>query len=119
MAVSLQGMVDAKPAGADLSDDLFKCAKLNADGNLVLAGAGEGMYGVITETNVINRPVTVQLDGIAKIHAGGVIVAGAGVQVGAGGLAITIGAGRRIGMARNGVDQAGKLVEVALLGPGG
>lgn len=115
MATQLQGMVDAADAGADLTGKLFHCTKMGADGRIVLAGNGERVYGIIQEEAEEDQPVTVMLDGIAKVKAGAAIVAGARVQSDGNGQAITqAGGGIAFGIARTAASAAGALVEVTL-----
>ncbi|MDO8614626.1 MAG: DUF2190 family protein [Dehalococcoidia bacterium] len=66
----------AQNAGADLSAKLHYFAHVDTDGDIVLAGDGEHVLGVITEAAVENSPVTVQFGGIGKVVAGATIVAG-------------------------------------------
>lgn len=59
----------ARNAGADLSAKLFYLAKIDTDGDVVLAGDGEAVAGVIREAAVADKPVTIQFGGIAKVIA--------------------------------------------------
>ena len=68
MATSLQGnTMWAAEAGEDLSSALFTFAKWGTDGKLYQSNEGEVVIGVITETATAGNPVTVQMDGVAKI----------------------------------------------------
>lgn len=80
----------ARNAGADLSDKLHYLTKVDTDGDIVLAGAGELVLGNITEPAVANRPVTVQFGGIGKVKVGsGGVIAGAKLAAASGGVAVT------------------------------
>ena len=82
------GLSYARNAGADLSGALNKFAHVDADGDIVLAAAGEHVLGTITEAAVENKPVTVQFGGIAKIICGGTINAGERVASDGAGLGV-------------------------------
>lgn len=107
---------DAKPAGADLSAKLFFAAKLNASGELVLAGAGEPVYGIITEVATQGYPATVQKGGMTKAVAGAAINPGAEVMSDGNGKIITaVGAGKAVlGTARSKTTAADQLVEIEI-----
>ena len=79
----------ARNAGADLSAKLFYLAHVDTDGDIVLAGDGEHVIGVITEGAVENKPVTIQTYGIAKVILGGTVASGARVASNASGAAVT------------------------------
>ena len=113
MAVSKQGMVDARTAGEDLSEKLMYIAKLNSSEEAVLAGNDEVGYGVITEAAAQGAAATLQISGIAKVVASGAINAGAKVAVAAGGKA-KAGTTNPIGVARSTVSADGEVVEVNL-----
>jgi len=88
----------ARNAGADLSGDLHKFAHINTDGDLVLAGAGELIAGTIYEAAAQNAPVTVQVDGIGKVEAGGSITAGQLLASDGSGLAVNAGSAADFGI---------------------
>jgi hypothetical protein len=71
-----ESLVYARDAGADLSTNLHYFAKVDTDGDIVLAGDGEAALGTIIEAAVENSPVTVQFGGIGKVIAGGAVTAG-------------------------------------------
>lgn len=79
----------AQNAGADLSSGLHKLAHIDTDGDIVLAGNGEPVAGVIIEGGEQNTPVTIQFGGIAKVLTGAAVTAGAQVASDASGLAVT------------------------------
>lgn len=67
----------ARNAGADLSGKLFYLAKVDTDGDIILASAAtDVVLGVIREAATENNPVTVQFSGIGKAIAGGTIAPG-------------------------------------------
>ncbi len=86
-----EGLSYARNAGADLSGDLNKIAHVDADGDIVLAGAGEHAIGTIYEAAVEDKPVTIQFGGIAKVICGGTVTAGQRVASDASGLAVNAG----------------------------
>ncbi len=72
-----EGFQFAQNAGADLSAKVHYLAKIDSDGDIVLAAAGTDVVcGVIRESNVENKPVTVQYGGMGKAIAGGSVTAG-------------------------------------------
>lgn len=99
MAISMQGVLQwAHAAGADLTGKLFYFAALDSDGNIVLAGAGAASIGAIIEEATSGNPASVQMNGIAKVIAGGTIVAGAQVEVDSNGKAVTHSSGVAVGI---------------------
>lgn len=117
MAIEKCLMADAKNAGADLSGSLHLFAHMDTDGDLVLAGDGEPVYGVITEGATEGNPVTVMVYGIAKVIAGGTVATGAVVASNASGQAVTATAGEvAAGIARTG-GASGEVIEVLLTHP--
>jgi len=108
------GLSWAREAGADLSAALWKIAKLDSSGNVVLATANTGI-GVITEAAVLGKPVTVQYGGQVKVKVGSVaIAAGAPVAADSNGLAVTgtSGAAGILGVALEG-GAANAIIEIA------
>ena len=100
-------------AGADLSAKLHYLAKLGTDGRIVLCGSGDKVLGSIfaVEPGTINTPVTLQTAGGGKVIAGAAIVAGVELQSDGNGAAITLSAGKSIGVAINGAAAAGEIIE--------
>jgi hypothetical protein len=107
---------DCKPAGADLSTKLFFAAVLNSSGELVLAGDGAEVYGIITEASVQGRGTTVQKSGMTKAVCGAAINPGVKVMANSDGKLITAtGAGKAsIGIARSKTTSADQLVEIEI-----
>lgn len=109
------GLSWAQNAGADLSAKLYYCAKVDTDGDIVLAGSGEKVFGIIAETAIENRPVTVQFGGVCKVIAGATVAAGARVMSDGNGKAITATAtNHSFGIALNGAD-ADEIFSVAMI----
>lgn len=107
---------DSLYAGADLSEKLFYCAHMDTDGDLVLAGNTEQVYGIISEAALSGKPCTVQISGVAKAIAGAAFDAGVPLMSNADGKVITAtGAGAYIvGYARNASGGANEIVEVLI-----
>lgn len=85
----VEGLMYAQNAGADLSSALYKLAKIDTDGDIVLAGDGNKVAGAITEPAASGYPVTLQFGGIAKVVLGGTVAAGALVASNASGVGVT------------------------------
>lgn len=67
----------ARNAGADLSAKLYYLAKIDTDGDIILASAGtDHVIGVIRESAAENKPVTVSFGAMGKCIAGGTIAPG-------------------------------------------
>lgn len=106
---------DAKVAGEDLSAKLNYLVKIDTDGDLVLAGSGELVYGVITEAAASGKSVTAQVSGLCKARAGAAIAANTRVMSNASGEAITAtGTVHTFGFTRNAVSAAGEIVEIQI-----
>lgn len=104
----------AKEAGADMSAHLYKIAKYDGAGNIVLATAGTGI-GVITEVAPLGKPVTVQYGGQVKVKVGAAPIAvGAYITADSNGLAVTgtSGAAGILGYAMS-AGAAGAIIEMA------
>lgn len=104
-------------AGANLTGKLMLFAKMSADNTVVVAAAAtDSIVGVIREENVQGKPVTVQFGGIAKVIAGGTIVAGNRITADSNGKAVaTAVAGNLVaGIAMHGAD-ANDVVSVILI----
>lgn len=113
------GASHAAKAGADLSDKLYHLAKMNSSEEFVLSGAGEDVFGAITEGAVAGKPVSVQYGGIAKVKVGAAVVAGADVMSDASGRAITATVGNYvIGKCVLGAANANEIASVALVHAG-
>lgn len=104
---------DALISAVDLTEKVFYCAKVNADGELDLAGSGDFVNGIIYEGAIAGDPSTVQRSGVAKVAAGAAITAGAKVQSNADGKAIE-GSTNSFGVALTSVTAENQIVEVQI-----
>lgn len=105
----------ARNAGADLSEKLNFFAKVDTDGDIVLAGDGEAVLGTIYEAAIENKPVTVQFGGIGKVIAAESITAGAIIASDNAGKAVAAAAGDFVvGIALTGAD-AGDVLSFAFV----
>lgn len=86
-------IIRTRLAGADLSAAQYQFVKLNASGQVVLAGAGEEVYGVLYNKPTSGQAAMIATDGVAWVKAAGVIAPGARVASNASGLATTAAAG--------------------------
>ena len=103
-------------AGEDLSAAQFKFVTLESDGKVDLAdSAGENAMGVCLVGAAAEAAVTVCVSGSVMVEAGGTIAAGAQVQTGADGTALTAATGDVVlGYAREaGVD--GQVSEIEMI----
>ena len=103
---------DAKAAGEDLSSSLMYLANLDSSGNFVLAGAGEFVWGAITEGGTSGNSSTVQTGGIAKVSAGAAVSIGDKVASDASGQGIPWTTGHWLGYARSAAANADEIIEV-------
>lgn len=105
---------DAKMAGADLSEKVHYLAKIDTDGDIILATNQGMVYGIITEGAEENYPVTVQVKGLGKCIAGAAITAGASLMSNGDGKAVTNSGGIIFGIARSSVENEDEIVEVEI-----
>ncbi len=70
MAYEQFGPYLAAPAGVDLSASQYLAVKLDANGNVVLAGAGEAALGILADDPKQGQQATVQVRDVAKWVAG-------------------------------------------------
>lgn len=89
-------------AGADLTGKVNYLAKIDANGNIVLAGAGDTVIGNILEDGAADRPISVQTNGNGKCILGATVAAGAKMQADANGAGITLASGDAFGVALQG-----------------
>lgn len=105
----------AQNAGADLSTHLNKLVKIDTDGDIVLCGDGEKPFGTLIESDLEDRPVTVQFGGIAKVVLGGTVEPGDHVASGAAGIGVEAAVGDHIiGVALTG-GVSGNVIPVAII----
>jgi len=76
--MAVEGRQDVWPfkAGADLSSNQYQIVKLDASGNIVLAGAGDKAIGILTDAPVNGQYGSVAIAGITKVAAGAAVAAG-------------------------------------------
>lgn len=109
----------ARFAGADLSDKLYYLCKMGTDERVVLCGDGEAPLGVIYEDGAENAPVSVQVNGIAKVIAGATFSGGVKVASDGDGKAVLATTGEfAIGIALEDAGAANQIVSVQLTQPG-
>lgn len=94
MAYQGHGIDISRAAGADLSAQQFRAVKLNASGQVVVAGAGEAAIGILQNNPGAGQAATVRVAGISKARAGGTIAAGGDVASNASGALVAATAGR-------------------------
>lgn len=107
------------PAGADLSANEYKGHKVNASGQLVVAGAGEDCLGSLVAGGTSALPSaagqngTVAVRGLGVPFAAGAAIATPGaVQLDATGRVIALAAGVKIGFCYEVAAAAGDIVSV-------
>lgn len=77
MAYEQYGPFITAPAGSDLSSSQYKAVKIDADGNAVLAGAGEFAVGILVDDPKLGQTATIQVANVSKAVAGAAFQAGA------------------------------------------
>lgn len=100
------------PAGADIPRRRF--VGVNASGEGVIATAAGSAIGV-SMNQAADGEVLEIADGIVMVEAGAAITAGAGIEVGTDGKAVTNTSGIGIGIALTGAAGAGNIVAVKML----
>ena len=100
------------PAGADIPRRRF--VSVNSSGEGVIATAAGSAIGV-SMNQAADGEVLEIADGIVMVEAGGAITAGAGIEVGTDGKAVTNTSGIGIGIALTSAAGAGNVVTVKLL----
>ena len=115
----VEGLQIAQNAGADLSSKVGFLAKVDTDEDIILAGSGQAVLGVIREADVQDRPVTVQCGGFGKVSAGAAFNAGVLLMSDTNGQAVLATSGSyAFGMAMQAAGGLGEMVSVRL-GPYG
>lgn len=93
----------AEIAGAEIVNGSGKAVKYDADGNVVLAGAGEAICGVlimqVQREVAVGDDVTVQFKDIGYVLAGGDIAKGDALEVGADGAFVKAASGKAVARA--------------------
>lgn len=100
------------PAGEDIARRRF--ISVNSSGEGVIATAASSAIGV-SMNEAANGEVLEIADGIVMVEAGRAITAGAGIEVGTNGKAVTNTDGIGIGIALTGAAGAGSIVAVKML----
>ena len=106
-------------AGAAIADVRGKAVKFNAEGAIVLAGAGEEAIGVGIMTNDVDikagADVHVQIKDIGLVCAGAEIKKGAKLQANADGALITAAEGEPVAIALDAAAAAGVYIKAIIL----
>lgn len=76
MAYEDAGKQISLPAGADLSGSQYCAVKVNASGQIVLAGDGETAIGILQNKPKSGQVAAVMVSGVSKMAAGGAVAAG-------------------------------------------
>lgn len=114
----VESLMYARNAGADLSTKLHYLAKIDTDGDIVLAGDGEQVFGTIYEAATENNPVTLQFGGLGKCILAATVAAGAKMASDSDGKGVTATTGEyAFGICLEGGD-AGNIATFAFI-PGG
>lgn len=100
------------PAGEDIARRRF--ISVNSSGEGVIATAAGSAIGVSMNQAAYDEVLEIA-DGIVMVEAGGAITAGAGIEVGTAGKAVTNTSGIGIGIALTGAAGAGNIVAVKML----
>ena len=83
---------------ASMKDNRYKFATIDADGALVVAGAGVKAVGVLQTPGIAGEPCNVMTEGVSFIVLGGTVASGAEVEIKADGTAITLASGKSNGI---------------------
>lgn len=106
-------------ASGDLSAAQFRAVKLDANGQLVVAGSGDRIVGVLQDKPAAaGNPAEVIQAGISKARLGATVARGADVQIDANGDFITAAGGSVVGVCVHGGD-VGQIGSVLLSGATG
>lgn len=107
-------------AGADLSAAQFKAVSVDANGEAVVAGAGDFAVGVLQNNPGLGELATVQIAGISKMKADAAVAAGARIASSADGEAATstVATDNSIGIALAAAAGAGEIIPVLVVHAG-
>lgn len=114
MAYEVPVLTVTVPAGADLSGSQYRLVKLDANGNAILATAGDLCVGVLQNKPTLGQGATIMMDGITKFIAGAAVASGVGVQSDANGAGITLAGGQRLGICMEAASGANVIAEMLL-----
>lgn len=110
-------------ATAAINNGAFLAAKFDANGGIVLAGAGENALGVLIATTpdtvAAGDDVTVQIKDIGLWKTGGAVAAGAELTPDANGAAVTAAANNYVtAIALEAAAAAGQIIKVQIVKSG-
>jgi hypothetical protein len=110
-------------ATAAIENGAFLAAKFDANGGIVLAGAGENALGLLIATTPENvaagEDVTVQIKDIGLWRTGGAVAAGAELTSDANGAAVTAAVGNYVtAIALEAAAAAGQVIKVQIVKSG-
>lgn len=101
-------------AGAEIAAGSGKAVKYNADGNVVLAGAGEAICGILLmqtdEKVAAGDRVTIQFKDIGMVIAGGAFAKGDALSADANGAFVKATDGKAVARAIEAASAAGEIV---------
>jgi|SRR5215471_12816084 len=116
MAYEIPGFSFTLPAGADLSATPYVFVDVNGSGLAVAATAAGRCIGVLGNKPKSGESATIIQSGIVQVTASAAIVAGADVQVAAGGQLVIASAGIKVGVTLEAASGAGSVIAVLLKG---
>lgn len=110
-------------AATAIENGAFLAAKFDANGGIVLAGAGENALGLLIATTpenvAVGEDVTVQIKDIGLWKTGGAVAAGAELTPDANGAAVTAAAGKYVtAIALEAATAAGQVIKVQIVKSG-
>lgn len=110
-------------AAAAIENGAFLAAKFDANGNIVLAGAGENALGLLIATTPENvaagEDVTIQIKDIGLWKTGEAVAAGAELTPDANGAAVAAEAGKYVtAIALESAPAAGQVIKVQIVKSG-
>lgn len=114
-AYEIPGLQFSLPAGTAIARRRFVTA--NASSAAAYPAAGAGSIGVSMDAAAAGQALTIA-DGIVMVDAGDAVTAGAEVEVGALGVAVTKTSGISVGIALTGATGAGQVIAVKMPGMG-
>lgn len=120
MSYQGHGVDISRKAGADLSAAQFKFVSVDANGEVVVAGAGDFAIGVLQNNPGAGELATVRVAGISKVKADAAIAAGARVTPSADGEAATstVATDNTTGIALEAAGGAGEVIPVCVMHTG-
>lgn len=108
------------PAGENITSGAFRAVKLDPQGHVLIASAGDIPLGIIPggveDTVKAGENLSVQIKDMGLCHAGGAIAAGAMVACGVNGKCVAATDGvPLLGQALNSATQDGDVIQIQLL----